>query len=154
MGGGASQSSLRGGIVMPPVAVRNAPGIPGAPPRSRVAAQEGRGRRGQSEDAIVDKFVAEYLARDLMKMGPVDGVVEDGAHNWVLGGEGTDVVLIDARVGGSVKLAKALRRASYKGMWFDPATGESKDAGTISGVAGAVTQKPDEKEWLLLLKAA
>ena len=153
MGGGASQSSLRGGIVMPPVAARNAPGIPGAPPRSRTAPPMGAGRRGPSQDGIVDKFVAEYLASDLMKMAPEDGVVEDGAHNWVLGGEGTDVVLIDARVGGSVKLAKALRRASYKGMWFDPATGESKDAGAISGAAGAVTQKPDAKEWLLLLKA-
>jgi hypothetical protein len=154
MGGGASQSSLRGGIVMPPVAVRNAPGIPGAPPRARTAPAPGAGRRGSSEDAFVDKFVAEYLANDLMKLGPEDGVVEDGAHNWVLGGDAADVVLIDARAGASVKLAKALRRASYKGMWFDPATGESKDAGTISGAAGAVMQKPDEKEWLLLLKAA
>jgi hypothetical protein len=155
MGGGASQSSLRGGIVMPPVAVTNAPGIPGAPPRNRAAAPPmGAGRRGLSQDAIIDKFVNDYLANDLMKMGPVDGVVEDGAHNWVLGGEGTDVVLIDARAGGSFKLAKALPHVSYKGMWFDPATGETKDAGAVSGVSGAVTTKPDEKEWLLLLKVA
>ena len=140
---------------MPPVAVQNAPGIPGAPPRTRPSGPPmGAGRRGPSQDGIVDKFVAENLASDLMKMAPEDGVVEDGAHNWVLGGAGTDVVLIDARVGGSVKLAKALPRAAYKGTWFDPATGESKDAGTISGAAGVVTQKPDEKELLLLLKAA
>lgn len=150
MGGGASQSSLRGGIVMPPVAVQNAPGIPGAPPRSRASATPER--RGNSEDAIVDKFVAEYLADDLMKMGPVDGVLEDGAHNWVLGDDGTDTVLIDARVGGSFKLARALPHAIYKGTWFNPSTGESKDAGTVSGAVGAVTSKPDEKEWLLLLK--
>lgn len=94
MGGGASQSSLRGGIVMPPVAVANAPGIPGAPPRNRSASAA---TRGPSQDAIVDKFVSEYLANDLMKMGPQDGLIEDPAHNWVLGGEGTDLMLIDAR---------------------------------------------------------
>lgn len=155
MGGGASQSSLRGGIVMPPVPVQNAPGIPGAPPRSRTATPMGAsaGRRGPSQDAILDKFVADYLANDLMKLGPVDGLVGDAAHNWVLAGDGTDVVLIDARAGASLTLAKALRHASYKGMWFDPATGDTKDAGTISGAAGAVTQKPDDKEWLLLLRA-
>jgi hypothetical protein len=88
-----------------------------------------------------------------MKMGPEDGVVEDGAHNWVLGGDTTDALLIDTRAGESFKLAKALPHASYKGMWFDPATGETEDAGPVSGGAGVVTSKPDEKEWLLLLKA-
>lgn len=151
MAGGASQSSLRGGIVMSPVAVQNAPGVPGAPPRSRVSIKPER--RENSEDAIVDKFIAENLANDLMKMGPEDGVVEDGAHNWVLGGDTTDALLIDARAGESFKLAKALPHASYKGMWFDPATGETEDAGPVSGAAGVVTRKPDEKEWLLLLKA-
>jgi hypothetical protein len=151
MAGGASQSSLRGGIVMPPVAVQNAPGIPGAPPRSLASTTPER--RGNSEDAIVDRFVAEYLTNDLMKMSPEDGVVEDGAHNWVLAGEGTDAVLIDARAGGSFTLAKALPHASYNGIWFNPATGKSKNAGTLSGAAGAVMSKPDEEEWLLLLKA-
>jgi Family of unknown function (DUF6298) len=151
MAGGASQSSLRGGIVMSPVAVQNAPGIPGAPPRSRVSTTPER--RENSEDKIVDKFVAENLANDLMRMGPEDGVVEDGAHNWVLGGDTTDALLIDARAGESFKLVKALPHASYKGMWFNPATGEIRDAGPVSGAAGAVTSKPDEKEWLLLLKA-
>jgi hypothetical protein len=57
-------------------------------------------------------------------------------------------------VGESFKLAKALPRATYNGMWFDPETGETKDAGTISGAAGAIMQKPDDNEWLLLLKPA
>ena len=151
MAGGASQSSLRGGIVMSSVALQNAPGVPGAPPRSRVLAKPER--RENSEDAIVDKFIAENLANDLMKMGPEDGVVEDSAHNWVLGGDTADALLINARAGKSFKLAKALPHAIYKGMWFNPATGETKDAGPVSGAAGSVTSKPDEKEWLLLLKA-
>jgi hypothetical protein len=152
MGGGASQSSLRGGILMPPVAPANAPGIPGAPPRVRGAGPVVR--RGPSQDAIVDKFVSEYLSADLMKMSPLDGVVKDGEHNWVLGGEATDILLIDSRSGPSFQFAKALPHATYKGMWFDPATGATKDAGEISGATGAVTNKPDEKDWLLLLKAS
>jgi hypothetical protein len=150
MGGAASQSSLRGGIVMPPAPVANAPGIPGAPPRNRSA--EVPVRRGNSEDAIVDKFIADYLANDLMKMGPEDGLVEDGIHNWVLGGATTDVLLVDARSGASFTLAKALPHANYRGTWFDPATGDTKDAGNVSGAAGAIIAKPDAKEWLLLLK--
>lgn len=158
MAGGASQSSLRGGIAMPPVAIANAPGIPGAPPRARTAPPAGAGGRrgpgGPSPDAILDKFVSDYLAADLMKMGPLDGLIEDPAHNWVLGGDSTAIILIDARSGPSLKLAKALPHATYQGMWFDPRTGTAKDAGEISGASGAVTNKPDDKDWLLLLKAA
>ena len=148
MGGGASQSSLRGGLVMPSVAPRNAPGIPGAPPRSRRAEEPSR---GPSPDAILDKFIAQYLSSDLTKMAPEDGLIADGAHNWVLAGSGTDTILIDAREGSSFALAQAMPRSSYRGMWFNPASGETRDAGTISGMAGAVTTKPDSKEWLLLL---
>ena len=97
MAGAASQSSLRGGIAPPPVATPNAPGIPGAPPRARTVAPTGP--RGPSPDALIDRFVNTYLSVDLMKMGPLDGLVEDPAHNWVLGGSTTDAILIDARSG-------------------------------------------------------
>ena len=150
MAGAASQSSLRGGIAPPAVGIPNAPLIPGAPPRTRPAAPTGP--RGPSPDAIIDKFVSIYLADDLMKMGPLDGLVEDPAHNWVLGGTATDAILIDARFGPTVTLIKALPHASYQGTWFDPGTGATKDAGTISGAAGSKQTKPDEKEWLLLLR--
>jgi hypothetical protein len=155
MAGGASQSSLRGGIVMPPNPTPNAPGIPGAPPRARNTAPEGRrGASAPSPDAILDKFIADYLATDLVRMGPLDDVVDDATHNWVLGGDATNLILIDARSGSDFKLAKSLPHTTYTGMWFDPATGKTQDAGTISGVSGTVTSKPTDKEWLLLLKAA
>jgi hypothetical protein len=96
--------------------------------------------------------VAEYLSGDLMKMSPEDGWVADGTHNWVLAGEAAEPVLIDARAGDSFTLARALPRSSYNGTWFDPATGNARDAGSISGAAGSVIQKPDGREWLLLLK--
>ena len=133
---------------MPPVAPHNAPGIPGAPPRNR--RPEGPSP-GPSPDTTLDQFIAQYLSSDLVKMGPEDGLIADSAHNWVLAGSGTDTILIDAREGSSFTLSKALPRTSYQGMWFNPASGETRRAGTISGMAGAVTTKPDSKEWLLLL---
>lgn len=102
----------------------------------------------------MNKFIAEHLTADLMKMGPVDGLVEDSAHNWVLAGEGTDAVLIDARAGSSFRLAKWLKRAQYTGLWFDPVSGETRDAGKLQGATGVVIQKPDDKEWMLLLNPA
>jgi hypothetical protein len=39
-------------------------------------------------------------------------------------------------------------------MWLDPATGDTKDAGQVSGASGTVTNKPDDRDWLLLLRAA
>jgi hypothetical protein len=151
MSGGASQSSLRGGIVMPPATVSNAPGVPGAAPRDRADAAVA-GRRGVSQDTIIDRFVNEYLPTDLMKMVPLDGIVEDHTHNWVLGTEATDVILIDSRWGSSIQLARALPQRTYTGVWFNPVTGESQDAGRISGEGGSVQKKPDDKDWLLLLR--
>ena len=110
-------------------------------------------RRGAQADAILDKFIAENLAADLMKMSPVEGFVEDSTHNWVLAGTATDVVLIDARGGQSFRLAKALPRQRYSGLWFDPATGATRDAADVGGTSGTVIPKPDANEWLLLLRS-
>ncbi|MDP9051061.1 MAG: hypothetical protein M3O31_10155, partial [Acidobacteriota bacterium] len=121
------------------------------PPRTRTATEAGG---GPSADVILDKFIRDYLATDLMKMGPLDGLIDDPAHNWVLGGEATDVILIDARAASSFRLARPLSHPTYKGTWFDPLTGNTRDAGTISGTSGTVTVKPNDREWLLLLRAA
>lgn len=40
-----------------------------------------------------------------MKMGPVAGLIDDAAHNWVLGGDRTDALLIDARSGASFRFS-------------------------------------------------
>ena len=128
MSGGAAQSALRGG------------GGPGA-------------RGGPNQDPIIDKFVRDYLADDLMKMNPVDGWVADPAANWVLADDRADVVLIDARSGPTLTLAKALAHGSYRAIWFDPTTGTPRDPVDLSAKAGTPISKPDEKDWLLLLRA-
>jgi len=129
MGGAAAQSTLRG--------FRPRGDASDAPPT----------------DAVIDKFIREELSDDLMKMGPVDGWIADAAHNWVLAGGAADPILIDARAGSSFTLAKDLPSPMYRGMWFDPHTGEVKgDPIKIAGAAGAAITKPDDSEWLLLMK--
>jgi hypothetical protein len=130
MGGGAAQSSLRGG------------GGPGA--RSA----------GPNQDPIIDKFVHDYLADDLMKMNPVDGWVAEPAANWVLADDKADVVLIDARSGPTLTLDKALAHSSYRAIWFDPNTGTAAEPVALDAKAGVAIPKPNEKDWLLLLRAA
>jgi hypothetical protein len=36
-------------------------------------------------------------------------------------------------------------------MWFDPRSGTTRDAISISGAADTSLAKPDTREWLLLL---
>jgi hypothetical protein len=127
MGGGAAQSALRGFA-------------PGAR------------RDGPSQDAIIDKFVANYLANDLTQMNPVDGLINDPTKNWVLASDTT--ILIDTRSGPTLTLAKSLPHSTYRATWIDPNTGVAKDPTNISGQSGTNITKPDDKDWLLLVTAA
>jgi hypothetical protein len=126
MGGGVSQSSTR------------------TPSES--------GAAGLSTDAIIDKFIHDYLAEDLMKMKPLDRAVADPEHNWILAGKTTDAVLIHSRTGTAITLTAPLAHATYRAIWFDPSSGQTRDASGISGKAGTTIAKPDDKGWLLLLR--
>ena len=127
MGGGVSQSSTR------------------TVPESSAASL--------STDAIIDKFIHEYLAEDLIKMKPLDGAVADPEHNWVLAGKTTGTVLIYSRAGAAITLTTPLAHATYRGIWFDPSSGQTRNAPVISGKARTKIDKPDDKGWLLLLRA-
>ena len=111
------------------------------------------GAAGLSNDSIIDKFIHEYLAEDLMKMKPLDGAVADPEHNWVLAGRSTDAVLIYSRAGAAITLTAALGHDKYRAMWFDPSSGQTRNAADISGKSGSIINKPDDKGWLLLLRA-
>jgi hypothetical protein len=111
------------------------------------------GATGLSTDAIIDKFIHEYLAEDLMKMKPLDGAVADPAHNWVLAGKTTDAVLIYSRAGAAINLTAPLAHATYRATWFDPSSGQTRNTSGISGKAGTTIAKPDDRGWLLLLRA-
>ncbi|MDR3578203.1 MAG: DUF6298 domain-containing protein, partial [Anaerolineaceae bacterium] len=123
-----------------------------ASPSSQRSAEEDR-NPDFSNDAIVDKFIRNYLADDLMKMGPVDGVVADTDHNWVLADDKTEAVLIYSRAGEKITFAKSLSRATYRGLWFDPVSGQVQNSAEISVTAGSSIEKPNSKGWLLLLWA-
>jgi hypothetical protein len=106
-----------------------------------------------STDAIIDKFIHEYLAEDLMKLKPLDGVVADPEHNWVLAGETTDAVLLYTRAGSTITLTRSLPHTTYKGTWFDPSSGQTRGTVNVSGKEGTTIAKPDSKGWLLWLRA-
>ena len=135
MAGGAAQSSLRGFA-------------------------RGAQRDGPSQDAVIDKFVASYLAHDLTQMNPVDGWVSDPTNNRVLASATT--LLIDTRSGPTLTIAKPLPHATYRETWvnpnpgnsvFDPNTATSRGPTVVPIQSGTTINKPDEKEWLLLLTA-
>jgi hypothetical protein len=116
------------------------------------AAQKGTAPNAQAEvpggaGRIVDAFVEQYLASALMKMSPRDGWVEDPAHTWVLAGGAAEPVLIDSLQGDAIVLRQALPSHRYSALWFDPETGRTQSASAV----GSRWQKPDAREWLLLL---
>jgi hypothetical protein len=111
------------------------------------------GASNLSTDQIIDKFINEYLAKDLMKLKPLDGVVADPEHNWVLAGKTMDDVFIYSRAGAAITLTTPLVHATYRGIWFDTSSGQTRNAPEISGKAGTTIDKPDDKGWLLLLRA-
>lgn len=121
-------------------------------PSSLRSMEEGRDK-SLSTDSIIDKFVQSNLSTDLMKMHPVDGLVADPAHNWVLAGETTDAILLYSQQGEALSLVKSPPHANYTAIWFDPETAQTRNAGTLMVQAGTRITKPDAKAWLLLLRA-
>ena len=107
-----------------------------------------------STNQVIDKFVRDYLASDLMKMHPVDELVSDPAQSWVLAGDATDAILIYSRAPSSIVLARALPHSTYRGQWIDPATGDLTKTITASGANGTSIDKPDRNGWFLLLRAS
>ena len=117
-------------------------------------AQGGSGpeNRELSTDQVIDKMVHRFLDEDLMKMHPVDGVVADPVHTWVLGGDATDAILIYSQASAGIVLTKALARGTYRGQWIDPVSGEVAKTVVVSGAAGTSIEKPDGRGWFLLLR--
>jgi len=103
-----------------------------------------------SNDGIIDRFIHDYLANDLMKMTPVDGVVAEPQRNWVLGGD--TAILIYSRSGEHITLVKGLVHSAYEELWFDPVSGQVREGSRILVQAGTNIPKPDSKPWLLLLR--
>jgi hypothetical protein len=106
-----------------------------------------------STGPVIDKFVHDYLAKDLMKMHPVDGLVSDPTHNWLLAGETTDAILIYSRPQSDIALTRALPHSTYRASWIDPTTGEPRKTATVSGAIGTSIEKPDDRGWFLLLRS-
>jgi hypothetical protein len=114
----------------------------------------GQSQGEQPDRTRLDPFVRRHLSSILMKMSPLDGLLEDPANNWCLADARGGVVLIYTPTGPSVTLARAPPRGAYSGLWFDPRTGDTRplEAPRLRG-KGAKISKPSGEEWLLLLTA-
>ena len=112
----------------------------------------GQGQGKTIDRTTLDAFVRENLAAQLMNMQPRDGVAADADRTWCLSDDAAATVLLYSLSGVSVKLEKALGQGGYAGLWFDPRTGKTQAAGSVSGVAGTVLAKPTAEPWLLLLR--
>jgi hypothetical protein len=132
-----------------PIPILMAGGIPQGQTRS--------GAENRNEELstakVIDNLVHDYLSEDLMKMHPVDGVVSDPTHNWMLAGDTTDAILLYSRPQSDILLTKSLPHTSYRAQWIDPATGAVEKTATVNGRAGTSIQKPDDRGWFLLLRA-
>jgi hypothetical protein len=147
MAGAASQSGLQSRPpTTPPTALENATAMyPQRPTTSQVPGPVSHA------DLIVGRFVRTYLASALMNMSPKDGWVTAAEHTWVLAGGADDPVLVYSLSGDDIAFARDLPAKEYNALWFDPRSGETQDARTVSGAAQTVVTKPDAREWLLLL---
>ncbi|HLM55211.1 MAG TPA: DUF6298 domain-containing protein [Pyrinomonadaceae bacterium] len=114
----------------------------------------GQSQGTQSDSTPLDKLVREHLAGDLMRMRPRDDLFAEAARTWCLSDERGDTLLVYSPKDGPIKLAAALPRKAYDGLWFDPRTGRTSPLAVPSAWgAGATLQKPSGEDWLLLLKA-
>ncbi len=109
---------------------------------------------GPNVEKLFARFVQNYLASSLSRMSPKDGWVEAPDHTWVLAGGAADPVLIYSLSGPSIMLTNAFPAAKFKSMWFDPRAGRAEDAPAMRTSAQTVIQKPDARDWLLLLTPA
>ena len=112
----------------------------------------GQSQGEQPDRTKLDPFVREHLSQVLVRMSPLDGLLEDAANNWCLSDVRSDAVLIYTLAGSSFTLARALPRRAYTGLWFDPRTGDTRplDAPRSWG-KGTTIVKPTSEDWLLLL---
>jgi hypothetical protein len=101
----------------------------------------GQSQGEQTDRTKLDPFVREHLSRVLMKMSPLDGLLEDAAHNWCLSDARGDAVLVYTLAGSSFTLTRPLPRGTYSGLWFDPRTGETRllDAPRARGSKGRLS---------------
>jgi hypothetical protein len=113
----------------------------------------GQSQGEQPDRTKLDSFVREQLSTRLMKMSPLDGLLEDAAHNWCLADARSETLLVYTLAGASLKLARELPGGGvYMGLWFDPRTGAMRPLDEPrSWGKGTVIEKPSSEDWLLML---
>jgi hypothetical protein len=106
--------------------------------------------RSQASDAAVQRFVCKYLSGDLMRMEPQDGWTSDPETTWTLAKDSNGPVLIDSLGGSAIRVQRKLNIKSA--LWYNPRSGEEREAKAEPGETETIYGKPDAGEWLLLLQ--
>ncbi|MGB8352480.1 MAG: DUF6298 domain-containing protein [Chthoniobacteraceae bacterium] len=114
---------------------------------------------GQSQGAELDQtrldaFVRGHLAGILMQLLPRDGWLCDPDNHWCLADSVGKIVLIYSQGGNKIMLAQTLPHAHYRGIWHNLREGQTQPTQLQqSWNAGDSITKPDQEDWLLLLRA-
>ena len=88
-------------------------------------------------------------------MQPVDGVAANPDETWCLADASRERLLLYSLAGSSIALQQGLPQPAYKGLWFDPRTGNTRELeAPVAGRAGSAIPKPSAEPWLILLEAA
>ncbi len=99
------------------------------------------------------RFVRESLAPVFMDLRPADLERSRPDDNWCLAAPG-HAYLVYASRGGALTLDLTADSATYEARWFDPRSGELRNAGPVTGGAARTVQAPDTQDWALWLQAS
>lgn len=114
----------------------------------------GHGQGKKIDRHPIDAFVRENLGKHLMHMEPVDDILENGNKNWVLTDANHSVTLVYSLDGKAIKLTENLKKQKFRGSWFNPESGNIKEAVLPKVMKkGTPIKKPSEENWLLLLQS-
>lgn len=97
-----------------------------------------------------DGFFNKYLAEMYHWMRPVDGCLQDEANNWAMCTRKRDAWLLYSLANG--KLYPLFDGVRYKHLWYQPEEGIVIQGDEMEIRHGKEIKKPDNRNWLLLLK--
>ena len=88
-------------------------------------------------------FIREHVGKALLAMCPAPLVVNRSDENWCLADAASGEYLVFASDGGEVQLARPSAPESLRARWFDPRTGDLREAGD------GPTWCPPDSGWVL-----
>lgn len=112
----------------------------------------GQSQGSGAEASRIDDFVHRHLTPYLADLTPRDGWVAEPEQNFCLAAE-KGPLLIHSLAGATIRFAPGRPAKTYReATWFNPQTGEVRTGESGETPDGTALAKPDEAEWLVLLR--